>query len=138
MTSADTHFDVAIVGYGPTGATLALLLAQSGLRVVVFDREDDIYNLPRAVHFDDETMRIFQWAGVSEAVSQKVIVNKGMQFVDAAGTLLLDWPRPQTLTSHGWHASYRFHQPDLERALRAKLGDRHGVTVRTGTARGRL
>ena len=33
-------FDVAVVGYGPTGATLALALGRCGHRVVVFERSD--------------------------------------------------------------------------------------------------
>ena len=43
-----------------------------------------------------------------------------MKFVDDAGRLLLDWPRPQQVGRQGWHASYRFHQPDL----RARAGAR--------------
>ena len=55
---AESRHEVAIIGYGPVGATLAILLAQSGVDVLVLDREADIYNLPRAVHYDDEIMRI--------------------------------------------------------------------------------
>ena len=51
------RYDVAIVGYGPTGAVLANLLAICGLRVLVLEREDGIYPMPRAVHFDDEMIR---------------------------------------------------------------------------------
>ena len=111
--------DVAIVGYGPTGATLANLLALSGVRVTVLDREHGIYPLPRAVHFDGEVMRVFQTVGIGEALAKKIRVNPGMRFVDTAGELLLDWPRPQEVGPHNWHASYRFHQPDLEALLRA-------------------
>ena len=60
--------DVAIVGLGPTGATLANLLAQQGVRVLVLDREADIYPLPRAVHFDGECMRVFQSIGIADAL----------------------------------------------------------------------
>ncbi|MCY4500221.1 MAG: FAD-dependent monooxygenase, partial [Alphaproteobacteria bacterium] len=56
MTSAD----IAIVGLGPVGATLANLLGRLGLRVDVFERDRTAYALPRAVHFDDEVMRVFQ------------------------------------------------------------------------------
>ena len=35
-------FDIAIVGYGPTGATLASLVAQQDLSVLVIEREKDI------------------------------------------------------------------------------------------------
>ena len=61
--------DVAIVGYGPTGATLANLLALSGVRVTVLGREHGIYPLPRAVHFDGEVMRVFQTVGIGEALA---------------------------------------------------------------------
>lgn len=37
---ADTVFDIAIVGAGPTGATLALGLAQMGLSIAVIDARD--------------------------------------------------------------------------------------------------
>ncbi|MGF6959600.1 flavin-dependent dehydrogenase [Paraburkholderia youngii] len=44
-------YDVAVIGLGPTGATLANLLAIEGLRVLVLERDKDIFALPRAVHF---------------------------------------------------------------------------------------
>ena len=125
--------DVIIVGLGPTGATLANLLAECGVRVIVVDREAGIYDLPRAVHFDGETMRVFQSAGISESLSREVIVNPGMRFVDPHGEILLDWPRPREIGPQGWHASYRLHQPDLERLLRENLARRPNVSVLTDT-----
>ena len=56
--------DVAIIGCGPVGALLGNLLGQAGLAVDIYERERDIYPLPRAVHFDGEVMRIFQSAGL--------------------------------------------------------------------------
>ena len=58
--------DVAIVGLGPVGATLANLLGQAGISTLVLEREAAAYHLPRAVHFDDEVMRIFQAIGCAE------------------------------------------------------------------------
>ena len=78
-----TDVDVAIVGYGPTGATLANLLARCGVRVAVVEREAAMYHLPRAVHFDGETMRVFQAVGIADQLLEKVRVNPGMRFVDA-------------------------------------------------------
>ncbi|WP_282609415.1 bifunctional 3-(3-hydroxy-phenyl)propionate/3-hydroxycinnamic acid hydroxylase [Pelagibius sp. Alg239-R121] len=114
-------YDVIVVGLGPTGATLANLLGLCGLSTLVLEREAAAYHLPRAVHFDDEVMRVFQTIGVAEEVTKTVRVNPGMRFVDTAGKLLLDWPRPQEVGPNGWHASYRFHQPDLEKILRDAL-----------------
>lgn len=128
-----TSCDVAIVGCGPTGATLANLLANCGVSVLVLEREPAAYHLPRAVHFDDETMRIFQAAGIADDLKDKIRINPGMRFVDRDGDLLLDWPRPQKVSEQGWHASYRLHQPDLEGLLRDRLQECATVTVRTGT-----
>jgi 3-(3-hydroxy-phenyl)propionate hydroxylase len=122
--------DVAIVGLGPTGATLANLLAQQGLRVLVLDREADIYQLPRAIHFYGECMRVFQAVGVAEAMRPQLVVSPGMKFVDASGRVLIDWSRPLAIGPMGWNNSYRFHQPFLERALRSRLEQHPNVEVR--------
>ena len=121
MAAEHRHYDVIIVGCGPTGATLGLLLAYAGIKTCILDKARDIYPLPRAVHFDDEIMRIFQNAGIAEKLAPFLHVNAGMQFLDQKGALLLNWPRPKQVTQQGWHASYRFHQPDLENILREKL-----------------
>lgn len=110
--------DVVIVGCGPVGATLANLLGKQGVSAIVLEREPGIYHAPRAGHFDGEIMRVFQAIGLADRISEKVRVSTGMQFVSAKGELLLDWPRPQEIGPMGWHASYRFHQPDLETILR--------------------
>ena len=128
-------YDVGIVGLGPVGATLANLLSNSGVSVVVLDRETGIYPLPRAVHIDDETMRVFQSIGIADSLGMKMRVNPGMRFVRPDGVLLLDWPRPDKLSESGWHASYRLHQPDLEHLLRAALNShtkKHDVTILLG------
>ena len=123
-------YDVAIVGFGPTGATLANLLALRGLSVVVFERDKDVFQLPRAVHFDGECMRVFQTAGVAQALLPDLFVGPGMKFVNARGDLMIDWSRPGGIGPQGWCASYKFHQPDLERALRAQLCERGAADVR--------
>ena len=55
-----SDYDIVIVGFGPTGSTLANLLALSNISTCIIEREDSLYTLPRAVHFDDEVMRVFQ------------------------------------------------------------------------------
>ena len=114
-------FDVVIIGLGPTGGTLANLLAMNNLSILVLEKEAGIYNLPRAVHFDDEVMRVFNTIGITKSLTKKLIINKGTKFVNEKGKILLDWPRPKIITENGWYPSYRFHQPDLERSLRYRL-----------------
>lgn len=124
-------FDVAIVGFGPVGATLANLLGRLGVSTVIFEREGAAYHLPRAVHFDDEVMRIFQSIGLADAILPFTHLSPGMKFLNARGELLIDWPRPAAVGSQGWYPSYRFHQPDLERVLREGVGRYPGIVVRT-------
>jgi 3-(3-hydroxy-phenyl)propionate hydroxylase len=127
----DPDVDVVIVGYGPVGATLANLLGLRGVRTVVLEREATAYHLPRAVHFDDEVMRVFETIGLSAAISSNVILSPGMHFIDANGKLIMDWSRPAEITPQGWHSSYRFHQPDLEHVLRDGLRRWSSVTVQS-------
>jgi 3-(3-hydroxy-phenyl)propionate hydroxylase len=124
------NYDVAVVGLGPAGATLANLLALRGLSVLALDREADIYRLPRAIHFDGECMRVFQTIGIAEQMTQDLVVAPGMRFVDGDGRLLIDWKRPTEIGPQGWHASYRFHQPFLEATLRQRLATRACVDIR--------
>jgi 3-(3-hydroxy-phenyl)propionate hydroxylase len=115
------YYDVIIVGLGPTGGTLANLLALNGFSILILEREKNLYALPRAVHFDDEIMRVFQTIGITKKFLKNTIINKGTKFVNSEGKVLLDWPRPKSITENGWYPSYRFHQPDLERNLRYRL-----------------
>lgn len=124
-------FDVAISGYGPTGATLAHLLGQCGLKVLVLEREAAAYHLPRAVHFDAEIMRVFQWIGIADQMEPMTARHPGMRFVDDQGNLLLDWPRPQGIGPQGWRSNFRFHQPDLENLLRREISRHPNVVVRS-------
>ncbi len=123
------EFDITIVGLGPAGGTLANLLAMHGLSILILDREKKLYPLPRAVHFDDEIMRVFQTIGITKDFLKYTIINKGTKFVNSKQKVILDWPRPKKITDNGWYPSYRFHQPDLEKQLRKKLKNYKKVSI---------
>ena len=82
---SESLIDVAIIGFGPAGATLANLLGQTGLNVVALEKEAAIYPLPRAIHFDGEVMRIFQNAGLATALLPHVRASQGMQYINPQG-----------------------------------------------------
>ena len=126
-------YDVVIIGFGPTGGTLANLLALHGFSILIVEKEKSFYPLPRAVHFDDEIMRVFQTIGITDKFLKHTIINKGTKFVNSKNRVVLDWPRPRSITENGWYPSYRFHQPDLERKLRRRLKDFKKVSVMQNT-----
>ena len=126
-------YDVIIVGLGPTGGTLAALLALHGFSILIIEKEKNFYPLPRAVHFDDEVMRVFQTIGITNKFLKHTIINKGTKFVNSKNKVVLDWPRPRSITENGWYPSYRFNQPDLERKLRGRLKDFKKVSIMQNT-----
>ena len=85
-----TKCNVLIVGFGPTGSVLANLLSKYNITIHILEKENEIYNLPRAVHFDDEIMRTFKSIGIFKKFLKKTIINKGTKFVDEYDNLILD------------------------------------------------
>jgi len=109
--------DVAIVGCGPVGQTLAILLGQRGWRVRVFERFPEPYPLPRAVHFDHEIGRVLQSAGVAAALAGRTEPTSVYEWRNAAGDVLLRIGRDARRSLSGWPESNMFHQPELEQIL---------------------
>lgn len=136
MTPSDTAFpdvvDVVVIGFGPVGATLAALLARRGRRVVVIDREIELFPLPRAAHVDGEAMRILQEVGCAEEIRDTLVANPGMDFLTADHQVLMAM-RTGSSSPYGWHQSNFMYQPHFEGSLRAAV-ERLGVDIRLGVA----
>jgi 3-(3-hydroxy-phenyl)propionate hydroxylase len=110
---------VVVVGAGPVGVTAALLLAQRGIDVLVLDRHPSAHPLPRAVHLDDESLRVLQAAGVADAFAAVSRPMAGLRLLDGAHRTLVEFRRGAG--EHGWPQASMFDQPDLEAVLRAAL-----------------
>jgi len=134
---APVDVDVVVVGAGPVGLALAILLGQRGRRVVVLERFPTPYLLPRAVHFDHEVGRILQSCGIGEqlrAISEPAEV---YEWRNATGTTLLRFGRRGDAVS-GWPESSMFCQPELETLIAARAESLPTVDVRRGVAVDRL
>ena len=111
-------FDVAIVGYGPVGATLANFLGQDGWRVAVLEATSEIFPIPRAVHIDDEAQRIFQAAGVLDLLTPSFGgYPPDRQYINAKGEIFFE-THLNTSKPVGFQGNMYFHQPTLEAGLR--------------------
>ena len=124
--------DVAIVGYGPVGQTLAILLGQRGWRVRVIERWPEPYPLPRAVHFDHEVGRILQLAGVAAALTEHSMPAATYEWRNGAGETLIRFGRDTERSLSGWPESNMFCQPELERILDERLRELPDVSVVRG------
>jgi 3-(3-hydroxy-phenyl)propionate hydroxylase len=125
--------DVAILGCGPVGATLANQLGAAGLDVVVIERDARVFPLPRAIHFDGETMRVFQSLGLrAEVESISRPGTKGMHFVNAEDRVLMVRAGTAAEGPQGGANNHYFHQPELEQVLRDGLGRYPNVRLLAG------
>ncbi len=57
-----------IIGAGPVGLTMALLLGSYGVQVALIERRSTIPSEARAVALDDECLRIWQACGLEDAI----------------------------------------------------------------------
>ena len=123
-------FDVAIVGAGPTGLTLANLLGLEGVSVLLVERNATTVQEPRAVSIDDESLRTMQAAGVVDRVLEQVVPGYGSRYLTPGGACfltVLPTGRP-----YGYARRNAFRQPVLEQQLRDGLARFPHVRTRFG------
>ncbi|MER6957379.1 bifunctional 3-(3-hydroxy-phenyl)propionate/3-hydroxycinnamic acid hydroxylase [Streptomyces sp. NPDC000618] len=124
--------DVALVGFGPVGQVLSLLLARAGHDVLALERWPQPYGRPRAVHFDDEIGRVFQAAGVGEqvrAVTEPVPDHYEWRNRDGDALVRIDW---SGTGPSGWPVANFFSQPELEAVLTTAAAGQQGIALHRG------
>ena len=114
-------YDVVIAGFGPTGAMAANMLGHHNIPTLVVDPTPEIYDIPRGVHFDGETMRIFQSIGIADTVMAQSVSNNSLNFVNGRGASLMRFELGRLPRTAGWPADIFFRQPLVERHLRDNL-----------------
>ena len=126
-------FDIIIVGCGPTGATLANYSGKHGLKVLVIDSEDEIINYPRAVHIDEEVIRIFQELNIYDEIKTTAVKKfEYYQLVNKEGKELFEF-KPNCSISDQIPSCNWILQPQIERHLRDGFLQYRNVDFRKST-----
>ncbi|WP_425644123.1 bifunctional 3-(3-hydroxy-phenyl)propionate/3-hydroxycinnamic acid hydroxylase [Agrobacterium leguminum] len=125
VTEAVLEVDIAIVGAGPTGLTLANLLGGMGISVALIERNVTTVQEPRAVSIDDESMRALQAAGLAEDVEKIVARGYGSRYLSPGHDLFLTVE--PTSRDYGFDKRNAFQQPDLEALMRDGLARHESV-----------
>ncbi|BDG72414.1 FAD-dependent oxidoreductase [Roseomonas fluvialis] len=141
---------VAIIGAGPVGLVLALLLARAGIPAVLLEAEGDISEELRASTFHPPTLDMLDGLGLAAPLIAQGLVTPtwqirrhedGARAVFELGVIAPDTAHPYRLQAEQWKLS-RLVLADLNRAgvaprfgcaVEALTQDADGVTV---TARG--
>ncbi len=134
VTAASGKFDadVAIIGAGPVGTLLAILLGQRGKRVTLVERWTKHYALPRAVTYDHEIARIFATLGIDSESDPAISYHDELYYwknKDGRNLQIVDW---QSQSASGWRVRYWFNQPMMEKRLLSIAAGLPNITLLRG------
>jgi len=119
MGSLASHYPVVVIGAGPTGLTLANLLREYGVRLLLVERNLSTVQEPRAVSIDDESLRTLQSAGTIDAILPDVVAGYGSIYYTARRVPFATVE--PTDTPYGYPRRNAFRQPKLEEQLTTSL-----------------
>ncbi len=129
MNPLPNRTDVLVVGMGPAGAALAMLLERYGVQTVIVDKATEIFRAPRAIALDNEALRVLQMCGLEEGAFETVAIPDVRMHSPFFG----QYSRAITAGAIDGHPRLvTFFQPELEQVLRRRLQDSFHVQVRLG------
>lgn len=132
---AEATLDVVVIGMGPVGKMAALLLARAGHLVLVTERKERGYPLPRAVAHDAEVARILQNAGLPvDSMPDAVEPYDDLYvWVNGDDEVLheVDWTGTDP---SGWNNTYFYNQPALEAHLDERVHAQPTVRIERGVS----
>ena len=132
VSKTSLEANVVIVGAGPVGLLLAILLGRDGKTVVITEKWPDIYNRPRAVTMDAEVARILATLGIDCDRDPAFENHKELYYwknAELQDLQIVDW---ESLAPCGWHVTYWFNQPELEARLIEMVKTMPTVTLLRG------
>ena len=128
--SDPNRYDVAIVGAGPVGLTIANTLGLYGIRTLIVEKLPQVIDYPRAIGIDDEALRTIQATGLADQVKAHITPDHAMLLTDASGRVFAQID-PRT-DEFGWSRRNAFIQPQIDNILYQGLARFDNVQVRFG------
>ena len=119
MNASRAHYEVVIVGAGPTGLTLANILGMHGVRTLLVERNASTVGEPRAVSIDDESLRTMQYIDLVDTVRSRIVEGYGSYYYSPRGSCFAKVV-PEA-SEYGYPRRSAFRQPILEAQLRDAL-----------------
>jgi 3-(3-hydroxy-phenyl)propionate hydroxylase len=126
------HYDVIVVGTGPTGLVLAHLLGTYGLQTLVIDKNNGPVDEARAVTIDDESLRTLQATGILPEVLPNVVQGYGVHYYSWTNQLFAKI-EPSS-REYGYPKRNAFRQQLLVQALSEGMARHASVSLRYGHA----
>lgn len=125
----DLTTDVVIAGGGPVGCTLAIALANLGLRTVVVEKSSGPHPLPRAILMDAEIHRALIHQGLAAMLSPLLTPMRSAEYVDRDGRRLAGAEFGDERVLGGLPRSSVHFQPELEAMLQSEMVRRGTVVL---------
>lgn len=124
----ETRFDVAIVGAGPAGCTLAALLALRGIRAVVFD-DDKRPPLLVGESLLPTVVTLMRRLGIEDRVKEFSQHKPGVAFLHRSGSRL-DFFFPEKAIGDLPNYAYNIPRPQYDNLLRDRAAELGAVFVK--------
>lgn len=115
------HKQVIIVGAGPVGMVLALLLNKAGINVKLVDKRDAATTLPRAIAINQATLSLFETLGLIEIFCRGLKVPFAQLYWRNKKLKQLDFKNSETAYPYFFHIQQSIIEEILENEIR-KLG----------------
>lgn len=120
---------VVICGAGPAGLTLAHLLAEDNIDVVLVEQLSATVTEPRAIALDGESLRTLQKLDLFDGFKAELLSGLEAEYVNGKGEILFQFGRPD-FRPYGYPSINSFDQPALDRYLAASLKSKPNVDLR--------
>ena len=117
--------EVVIVGAGPSGLFLALLLAQYEVRSIVLEKEWEIVQDPRNIVMVGDGVRTVDSMGLGQALAEASQLHQQLKFhLDSfKNAEYLAFPQNTDLLEQTLPGVLFMSQPRLEKVLREEIAD---------------